>query len=66
MIVVTVIDPSSAVSQAAFFLASIGLMALALVALFTGFKVKFLPFRLCPIVLTVSAVLVLAGALAAR
>ena len=32
----------------------------------TGFKVKFLPFRLCPLVLSISAALVLAGALAAR
>lgn len=61
--VVTVIDPAAAVSQAVYVVSCAGLVALALVALFTGFKVRFLPFRLCPLVLTVSAALVLAGAL---
>ena len=66
VIVVTLVEPAAATSQAVYILTSIGLVALALVALFTGFKVKFLPFRLCPLVLTISAALVLAGALTAR
>jgi predicted RND superfamily exporter protein len=44
------------------FLASAGvLIILALVSLFTGFKVNFLPFKLCPVFFTTSAVLILAG-----
>jgi hypothetical protein len=61
--VVTAIDPNVAVSTAVYIVSAIGLLALALVSLFTGFRVKFLPFRLCPFILTGSAVLVLAGAL---
>ncbi|MFQ5349152.1 MAG: hypothetical protein ACE5EG_01775 [Thermoanaerobaculia bacterium] len=66
VIVVTIIDPAAATSQAVYAVSIVGLIALALVALFTGFKVKFLPFRLCPFVLTLAALLVLAGALSWR
>jgi hypothetical protein len=61
--VVTFIDPNTAVSTAVFFVLAVGLLALALVSLFTGFKVNFLPFKLCPVIFTVSAVLVVIGAL---
>lgn len=61
--VVTFIDPKAAVSRAVYIVSTIGLLVLALVSLSTGFKVKFLPFKLCPFILTVSAVLVIAGAL---
>ena len=37
------------------------LIALAVVSLFTGFRVNFLPFKLCPILFTLSAVLILFG-----
>ena len=63
--VVTAIDPVADVSRMVYLLVWAVLIALALVALFTGFKVRFLPFRLCPLVLGVSAVLVLAGAVGA-
>lgn len=61
--VVTVIDPHVLISKAVYITSSIGLLGLALIALFTGFKVKFLPFKLCPFILTTSAVLILIGAL---
>ena len=61
--VVTAINPNSMVSNAVYIVSSIGLLGLALVALFTGFKVNFLPFKLCPFILTISAVLILLGAL---
>ena len=61
--VVTFIDPKAAVSKAVYIVSTIGLLTLALVSLFTGFKVRFLPFKLCPFILTISAVLVISGAL---
>jgi hypothetical protein len=61
--VVTAVEPSAAVSTAVYIVSAVGLLVLALVALLTGFKVKFFPFKLCPFILTVSAVLVFAGAL---
>jgi hypothetical protein len=61
--VVTFIDPQAAVSIAVYIVSTVGLLALALVSLLTGFKVKFLPFKLCPFILSASAVLVITGAL---
>ena len=61
--VVTIINPNTLVSNAVYIISVIGLLVLAIVALFTGFKVKFLPFKLCPFILTISAVLILIGAL---
>lgn len=34
------------------------LLVLSVISLFTGFKIKFLPFRLCPVIFTLSAVLI--------
>jgi hypothetical protein len=60
---VTFIDPVSTVSKAVFLLSAIGLFVLAIVSLFTGFKVNFLPFKLCPFIFTTSALLILVGGL---
>ena len=61
--VVTVINPNTLVSNAVYIVSGIGLLGLAIVALFTGFKVNFFPFKLCPFILTISAVLIILGAL---
>ena len=58
---VTMIDPASAVSVAVYRFSALGLVALAIVSLFTGFKVNFLPFKLCPLIFGVSAILILLG-----
>lgn len=64
VMVVTSINPNTEVSIAVYITSSIGLVVLALVSLFTGFKVDFFPFKLCPLILTTSSVLILIGALA--
>lgn len=58
----TAIDSQATVSMAAYIVAIATLLLLALVSLFTGFRVAFLPFRLCPVIFTVSAVLIALGA----
>jgi hypothetical protein len=60
---VTVIDPSNVVSAAVYFISAIMLLVMALLSLFTGFKVNFLPFKLCPFIFTASAVLIMIGGL---
>lgn len=60
---VTVIDPASIVSKAVYLVSALALIVLASVSLFTGFKVNFLPFKLCPVIFTVSAVLILLGSI---
>lgn len=56
--VVTIIDPSSQVSEYVCILSIIMLISLAVISLFTGFKVNFIPYKLCPLIFTVSAVLI--------
>jgi hypothetical protein len=34
---------------------------MAIVSVFTGFKIHFLPFRLCPLIFTLSAILISVG-----
>jgi hypothetical protein len=58
----TVIEPRAAVSSAVYAVAVGTLVALAVVSLFTGFKVAFLPFKLCPVIFGVSAALIAWGA----
>jgi hypothetical protein len=60
---ITWIDWINPVSQAVYVLSFLMLNALSIISLFTGFKVNFLPYRLCPIIFTGSSLLILAGAL---
>jgi hypothetical protein len=59
---VTLIDHGSLVSQAVFTACVIGLLVMAAVSAFTGFKVKFIVFKLCPVIFSASAALIAAGA----
>ena len=58
----TVTDPTAATSIAVYSVAIATLLALAVVSLFTGFRVAFLPFRLCPVIFGASALLIALGA----
>ncbi|NNG06199.1 MAG: hypothetical protein HKM90_00580 [Desulfobacteraceae bacterium] len=60
---VTFIDPLSAVSKVVYMLSIIGLVALAIVSVFTGYKVNFIPFKLCPFIFTGSAAMIFVGGL---
>jgi len=60
---VTFIDPSDVVSTAVYSVSVMMLMAMAVLSLFTGFKIRFLPFKLCPFIFTASAVLISIGGL---
>lgn len=58
---VTLVDSTSPISELVCYISAAFLMALALVSLVTGFKVKFLPFKLCPVIFTLSAALFIVG-----
>jgi CHASE2 domain-containing sensor protein len=61
--VVTIIDHEASVATAAY-IVSFGLLnVLSVISLFTGFRIDFLPFRLCPVIFTGSSILILLGAL---
>jgi hypothetical protein len=59
---VTALDSGASVSNAVYAVAIVTLVALAIVSVFTGFRVAFLPFRLCPVIFTLAAVLIAVGA----
>ena len=59
---VTVAGSGGAAACAAYAVAVATLLALAVVSLFTGFRIAFLPFQLCPFIFTASAVLIGLGA----
>ena len=58
---VTIVDAASPVTRAVYGLAVIGLNVLSAVSLLTGFKVGFLPFKLCPFIFTTASILILLG-----
>jgi len=59
----TLVDPASPVSQIVYWLSFVMLNTLSVISLFTGFKVNFLPFKLCPVIFTGSSILILLGVL---
>ena len=58
---VTAVDATTIVSRSVYIVSAVGLLVFAGVSVFTGFKVKFLPFRLCPFIFTSAAILILLG-----
>lgn len=58
----TSIQAEAALSTAVYAVAIATLIVLAIVSLFTGFRIRFLPFRLCPFIFGVSAALIAWGA----
>ena len=58
---VTLVNPASPVTRTVYWLAIVMLNTLSIISLFTGFRVKFLPYRLCPIIFSGSSLLILAG-----
>ena len=59
---VTVAGSDGASASAAYAVAVATLIVLAVVSLFTGARIAFLPFRLCPVIVTASSVLIGLGA----
>lgn len=58
---VTYSGADNMVSEFIFIASAAVLIVLAVVSLFTGFKVNFIPFKLCPFLFTASAILILLG-----
>jgi hypothetical protein len=58
---VTYFDYASAISRTVYWVSFVMLNTLSGVSLFTGFKVNFLPFKLCPMIFTAASVLIVVG-----
>ena len=61
--IVTAIDHTSSISLAIYLSSAVALIVFAFVSLLTGFKISFLPFKLCPVIFITSAVLIILGSL---
>ena len=57
----TYMDHSSRISKMIYWLCFIVLNVLSGISLMTGFKIKFLPFKLCPVIFTTASILILLG-----
>jgi hypothetical protein len=60
---VTAIDHTSSISFVIYLSSVVALIILAFVSFLTGFKISFLPFKLCPVIFITSAVLIFIGGL---
>jgi len=58
---VTYFDYASAISRTVYWLSFVMLNTLSGVSLFTGFKVNFLPYKLCPVIFTTASILIVTG-----
>jgi hypothetical protein len=58
---VTYFDYASAISRTVYWLSFVMLNILSIVSLFTGFKVNFLPYKLCPVIFTTASILIVTG-----
>ena len=59
----TYLNHPGIISNYVFILSAVFLLILAIISLFTGFRVNFLPYKLCPIIFSLSAILIILGSL---
>lgn len=60
-IIITKTDAESKLAKSVYILIICLLFVLAVISLFTGFRVHFIPFKLCPIIFSLSAILIIIG-----
>ncbi len=61
--VVSIVCRHDPISRMVYLVSFFFLNALSIISLFTGFKVSFLPFKLCPVIFTGSSLLIMTGCL---
>ena len=61
--IVTAIDYTSSISLVIYLSSVVVLIVLAIVSFLTGFKISFLPFKLCPAIFITSSFLIILGGL---
>jgi hypothetical protein len=54
-------DNPNKVAKAVYVLTFIMLVAMSVLSLFTGFKIDYLPFKLCPVIFMTSGILIIQG-----
>jgi hypothetical protein len=59
----TYIDHTSIISKTIYWISFGMLNTLSIISFFTGFKISFIPFKLCPFIFTTASILILLGIL---
>jgi len=59
---VTYVDYTSLVAKTVYRISFLMLVALTIISMMTGFKINFVPYKLCPAIFTTSAILIILGA----
>ena len=59
--IMTIADHTDPIATIVYFLSADVLVVLAVISLFTGFKVRQLPYKLCPVIFSISAVMIFLG-----
>jgi hypothetical protein len=64
VLLVTIIgDNYNITSKIVYITTSVFLFSLAILSFFTGYKVNFLPYKLCPLIFSISGILILIGSI---
>ena len=64
VLLITIIgDNESINSRIVYIASSVFLFSMAILSFLTGYKVNFLPYKLCPIIFSISGILILIGCL---
>ena len=57
----TYLDHTDVIAIAVYWISFIMLNTLSVISLFTGFKVNFIPYKLCPLIFTTASIFILLG-----
>jgi len=58
---VTYLDHTSVISRTVYWIVFVMLNTLSAISLLTGFRIGFLPYKLCPAIFTLASILILMG-----
>lgn len=64
LLVIIIGDNENITSKIVYIASSVFLFSMAILSFLTGYKVNFLPYKLCPLIFSISGLLILIGSLA--
>jgi hypothetical protein len=63
LLVAIIGDNENIISKIVYLTTSVFLFSMAILSLLTGYKVNFLPYKLCPLIFSISGILILIGSI---
>ena len=62
-LIITAVGLQNTISILVYWISAIMLFSMAVLSLFTGARINFIPYRLCPVIFSISAILILIGSI---